>query len=134
MDRAALKTMVKELKDVAKEVGVIEKSTKLRCETPPCTRRSLCWHRVSRCLRRSAAARGLLVGACALGARIGLPALRRSAAVAAAGCRLPCSDLIKAVRACKTAAEERALIAKESAAMRAEFRGEVRGAAACGRA
>ena len=36
--------------------------------------------------------------------------------------RLVCSELIKATRKCKTAAEERALIAKESAAMRAEFR------------
>jgi len=35
-------------------------------------------------------------------------------------------DLIKAVRKCRTAAEERALIAKESAAMRAEFRDQVR--------
>ena len=39
-------------------------------------------------------------------------------------------DLIKAVRKCRTAAEERALIAKESAAMRAEFRDQVRPACA----
>ena len=38
-----------------------------------------------------------------------------------------CSDLIREVRRCKTAAEERALIAKEAAAMRAEFRETVRG-------
>jgi hypothetical protein len=35
--------------------------------------------------------------------------------------------LIREVRRCKTAAEERALIAKEAAAMRAEFRETVRG-------
>jgi hypothetical protein len=63
MDKAG--ALLKELKEVAKDVGVLEKSTKL-------------------------------------------------------------SSLIKQVRACKTAAEERALIAKESAAMRAEFREQAR--------
>jgi hypothetical protein len=66
MDKAG--ALLKELKEVAKDVGVLEKSTKL-------------------------------------------------------------SSLIKQVRACKTAAEERALIAKESAAMRAEFREQARFAA-----
>ena len=33
-----------------------------------------------------------------------------------------CRDLIRAVRACKTAAEERSVIAKESAALRNAFR------------
>jgi AP-1 complex subunit gamma-1 len=35
------------------------------------------------------------------------------------------SDLIRAVRACKTAAEERATIAKESAAIRTSFKEEL---------
>lgn len=35
---------------------------------------------------------------------------------------LPYRDLIRAVRACKTAAEERSVIAKESAALRNAFR------------
>ena len=35
---------------------------------------------------------------------------------------LACRDLIRAVRACKTAAEERSVIAKESAALRNAFR------------
>ena len=34
----------------------------------------------------------------------------------------PCRELIRAVRACKTAAEERDVIAKESAALREAFR------------
>lgn len=37
-------------------------------------------------------------------------------------CRACCRDLIRAVRACKTAAEERDVIAKESAALREAFR------------
>lgn len=37
-------------------------------------------------------------------------------------------DLIRAVRNCKTAAEERALIAKESASLRTEFRDQARAA------
>lgn len=41
-------------------------------------------------------------------------------------CKL--SELIKQVRKCKTAAEERALVARESAAMRAEFREQARAA------
>jgi hypothetical protein len=129
MDNA--RVLLKELKDVAKEVGVLDKSTKLRCAfraalgAPSAAPQP-------RAAPNAAAVRASAphAPACGNASRLcGCYSVRLTRLrLLGACCRGARSDLIKQVRQCKTAAEERALIAKESAAMRAEFREQARAA------